>query len=112
MTVGKDIYPVGSCTQCLCYVPVNLNALLLARIFDVLADAVFQVAVLVLEGAALGEDIARGCADAQVDAADTRRGGYVTCNAESYDELLYVLNLLGSLPFLLRPSAQMPVASS
>ena len=72
MAVGKDIHSVGSCTQRLCYVPVNLNGLLLAGIFYVLADAVFQIAVLVLEGTALGQDIAGRCADTQVDAADTR----------------------------------------
>ena len=64
MTVGKDVNPVGSCTQSLCYIPINLNGLLLASIFYVFADAVFQVTVLVLEGAALGQNIACGCADA------------------------------------------------
>ena len=72
MAVGKDIHSVGSCTQRLCYVPVYLNRLLLAGIFYVFADAIFQIAVFVLEGTSLGQDVAGRCADTQVDAADTR----------------------------------------
>jgi hypothetical protein len=100
MTVGKDIYAVGSCTQGLCNIPVNCYALLLACIFDILANTVLEVPVLVLEGSTLCEYIAGRCIDTYVDTSYACRGSNISCYLETDDKFLDVLNLLGSFPLL------------
>ena len=100
LSVGKDINTIGAGTQSLSHVPIYRHALLFARIFDVLADAVLELAVLVIKGSALGEHIACRSRDADIEASHACSGRDVTGNSEANDELLDVLNLLGCLALL------------
>ena len=102
MTIGKNVYTVGSCTQGFCNIPVYGYTLLLTSVLNVFAYTVFQIPILILESSTFCKHVSRRCIDAYIDASYTSGGGDIACNLEANNKLL---DILAAFPFLLRPSA-------
>ena len=100
VTVGKDVNAIVSCTQGFSHIPINRYTLLFASIFDVFADTVLELAILVGKSSALRKHIPSRSCDANIDASDACRGRDITGNREANHELLDIRNLLGSLSLL------------